>query len=81
MSDELPDTPPVGRGYCPECETETDPTKGVLNIARCWQHQLPEPKGTEDERVPPYIGPIMASGDADGSDCRRVAAMIRKRES
>jgi len=78
MTDDLKDTPFVGRTYCPGCEPDADPIREVLTILRCWQHQLEEPKGTDDERVPMATGPMLGAGDAEGSDCRRVAELLRQ---
>jgi len=77
MSDDLQDTGFVGRTYCPGCEADADPIRELLTIARCWQHQLAEPKGADDDLVP-SSGPMLACGEADGSDCRRVAELLRQ---
>lgn len=78
MTDELPETSPVGRGYCPGCEPDADPITEVLNLAPCYQHQREAPTGLDDEQVPPSTEPVLGVGDADGKDCRHFAELLRR---
>src|SRR5687768_10256819 len=43
MSDYIPDTPAIGRMYCPGCEPEVDPMREILDVRWCESHA---PKGT-----------------------------------
>src|SRR5262249_31181997 len=50
VSEQLPDSPLVGRAWCPGCEPLADPTLQVLDIRYCDQH-LPGRSGLDDEAV------------------------------
>lgn len=73
MSDTLPDTPVLGRRYCPTCEPEADPTREILSTAYCTTHE-PGCRGADD---PPASWYRSGSAEAEGADCAMVARLIR----
>lgn len=50
MSDYLPDTPVVGRAYCPGCEPDADPSREVLDTRWCEKH-APTREGKDDDVI------------------------------
>jgi hypothetical protein len=77
MSDWLPETGVVTRGYCPGCEPDVDPVKELVHESRCEQHQ-PVIGGSEDARATTTAIPA-GVGEADGHDCRLMAVLLRER--
>ena len=53
MSGELPDTPPLGRQWCPACDTMADPLKEILIVNWCWSHASEcDVRGLDDASLP-----------------------------
>jgi len=74
----LPDTPDLGRRRCPLCEPEStiDPRTDFRYTEYCAMHSENRDVGADD---PPGPGYSAAAGtEADGFDCRRVAAVLRR---
>lgn len=66
-----PDSPLVGRPYCPRCEPEADPTAEILDVRWCDAHR-PAPEGTDDTRATArsYLsGSTEAGGEANRRWC------------
>ena len=74
MSDWLPDTPCLGRYYCPGCEPEADPTREILDVRHCERHN-PVRDGADDEIVV-AAAYLSGSAEAGGEDNARFCAMI-----
>ena len=51
MSDDLTDTPRLGRRCCPTCEPGADPMREILDIVYCDDHQ-PDRHGLDDPEAP-----------------------------
>jgi hypothetical protein len=77
MSDYIPDTPAIGRMYCPGCEPEVDPMREILDVRWCESHA---PKGTGlDDAMTGATLSISGSGEAGGEDNRRWCAVLHRR--
>lgn len=73
----LPDSPDLGRRYCPACEPEADPTREILVTRYCAAHE-PRTASPDDVRVSASWLPH-GHGEAEGADCRRMAEALRCR--
>ena len=74
MSEYLPDSPSVARGWCPGCEPLADPTLQILDIRYCDQH-MPGRDGLDDAVVTTDghpSGSAEAGGDANRLWCQLV---------
>lgn len=75
MSDDLSDTPALGRVVCLGCEPDADPTREILDSRSCEQHGARA--GLDDGSVG---GGMMLSGGAesDGATCRAFAELLAR---
>lgn len=64
----IPDTPVLGRPYCPGCEPDTDPRE-ILDVRWCDCH-TPDRDGLDDGSVPAGVWPS-GSMESGGNDNRR----------
>jgi hypothetical protein len=79
VTDHLPDTPCVARGYCPGCEPDADPSLEILDVRWCESH-TPARDGTDDEVVTTSTSAYLsASAEAGGDDNRRWCAIFHGR--
>jgi len=76
MSDYLPDTPLMGRWYCPGCEPEADPIAEILDVRYCDGH-APNREGAEDGQVTEQ-GYMSGSAEAGGDENRAACDMIHR---
>lgn len=76
MSDWLPDTPAVGRAYCPGCEPGADPSREILDVRWCESHYPPR-DGADDEIVV-AAAYLSGSAEAGGEDNARFCEMIHR---
>jgi hypothetical protein len=74
VTDFLPDTPSVARGYCPACEPGADPTLEILDVRWCELH-IPSRDGTCDETVTAAAF-LSGSAEAGGDDNRRWCEIL-----
>lgn len=74
MSDWLPDTPALGRSYCPGCEPESDPCREILDVRWCERHE-PGRAGQDDDIVT-SAAYLSGSGECGGEDNARFCAII-----
>lgn len=69
MTDYIPDSPTVARGYCPTCEPTADPERELLDLRWCEEH-APDRSGAQDARVQ---SSAYLSGSADvGGEVNRA---------
>ena len=77
MADHIPDSPVLGRSYCPGCEPEADPISEILDIRWCDEHS-PLRDGLDDGAV--LAGSyVSGSSEAGGDDNRRWCAVVHRR--
>jgi hypothetical protein len=76
MPGNIPDSPVVGRSYCPSCEPNADPTLEVLDVRWCEMH-IPSREGPDDSRV---VSEAYLSGgtEAGGEENRRWCEFIHR---
>jgi hypothetical protein len=77
MSDFIPDTPTVARGYCPGCEPEADPSREILDVRWCESH-TPMHEGLDDAVVS-TAAYLSGSVEAGGDDNRRWCELFHRR--
>lgn len=75
MTHYIPDSPRLGRSWCPGCDPNLDPTREILETSYCPTHK-PELVGSEDAVVS-LDGLLSGTGEADGHDCREMARLVR----
>jgi hypothetical protein len=76
MADYIPDTPSIGRIYCPGCEPEVDPMREILDVRWCENH-TPQGGGLDDAMAGSTIS-ISGSAEAGGEDNRRWCAVLHR---
>jgi len=76
MSDWLPDSPMMARGYCPGCEPAADPLSEILETRYCDSH-APRRDGSEDDQVVAQ-NYLSGSADAGGDDNRAACDLIHR---
>lgn len=66
----LPDSPVVGRSYCPTCEPGTDSDVEIVSVTYCANHQ-PDRAGAEDEKMAEthLSGTAEAGGEGNRAVC------------
>lgn len=69
------ETPFVGRHFCPGCEPEADQVAEILTVSWCKPH-APSTEGTADAGMPEWRF-LSGTAEAEASDCRAVARLIR----
>lgn len=74
MSEFIPDTPMLGRVFCPACEPDADPTREILDVRYCEYHQ-PKPEGADDALAGPSSY-LSGGADVDPETCRKMQALI-----
>ncbi len=76
MSDFVPDTPVIGRTYCPACEPEADPLSEILETRYCALHGVAI-EGSEDSGVV-ALAYMSGSQEAGGHDNARWCEFIHR---
>lgn len=73
---ELPDSPVVGRAYCPGCEPTADPDQEILDVRWCDTHAPPR-DGADDQTLasPSYLS---GSAEAGGEHNTAMCALIHR---
>jgi hypothetical protein len=74
VTDFLPDTPPVARPYCPDCEPDADPCREILDVRWCAAH-TPAWNGADDAAVRADAS-LSGSTEAGGDDNRRWCHLL-----
>jgi len=69
MADYIPDTPSIGRMYCPGCEPDVDPIREILDVRWCESH-TPQGGGLTIS--------VSGSAEAGGEDNRRWCAVLHR---
>lgn len=77
MTDYIPDTPAVGRMYCPGCEPEVDPTREILDVRWCESHS-PVSEGLDDA-IAGASTYLSGSVEAGGEGNRRWCEILHRR--
>ena len=77
MADYIPDTPAIGRMYCPGCEPDVDPTLEILDVRWCESH-APPGAGLDDALVV-ATAYVSGSAEAGGEDNRRWCEVLHRR--
>jgi len=78
VSEYIPDTPSVGRPYCPACEPDADPTLEILDVRWCESH-LPGREGADDAIVS-TAAYLSGTVEAGGDDNRRWCELFHRRD-
>lgn len=78
MSADLPETPNLGRTYCPACEPEADPLAEILETQWCADHKDPL-QGYHDLDMPSELirGDLTTHLDS-GSEHRAICNAIHR---
>jgi hypothetical protein len=69
MADYIPDTPAIGRIYCPGCEPDADPIREILDVRWCQNH-APQGGGVDDAMAGVAIS-VSGTMEAGGEGNRR----------
>lgn len=78
MTDYLPDSPVVGRAWCPGCEPGADASAEILDVQYCYAHP-PAREGAADADVP--IADVYLSGSTEaGGDSNRAWCALFHRD-
>lgn len=75
MTDWLTDTPVVARPYCPDCEPTADPSREILDVRWCSQHE-PQRAGADDPDV--VQGWISGTADSGGEDNKAFCDLLHR---
>jgi hypothetical protein len=76
VSDYIPETPYMGRQWCPVCEPERDPSREILDTRWCGRHE-PSREGTADDGVPKSEGYMSGAHEAGGDSNAAACALVR----
>ncbi len=79
MTDNIPDSPVIGRPYCPGCEPDADPSREILDVRYCESCALSY-RGVDDAAVEAEAF-LSGTAEAGGEDNRRWCDLIHKGSS
>lgn len=77
MTDWLADTPVMAVMYCPGCEPGRDPTREVLDVRYCADHE-PKRAGLDDDAVVVSAW-ISGSSEVGGEDNAKWCALFHRK--
>lgn len=72
----MPDSPMVGRLYCPDCDPDADPSTEILDVLWCETHR--PASGGADDAIVSASGYLSGSSEAGGEDNRQWCQMFHR---
>lgn len=73
-----PDTLNLGRGWCPGCEPDVDPSREIVDLRHCALHPAPSCAGLDDAGALVSRDYLASAGEAGGANNRALCDLLHR---